>query len=267
VPHEPVIVGRQLTWPTLSIGPNQTRTVQLVLVIGTGVGEGEYTNQAWALNTVANRVISNIATAVVRLVPDPTFDCADLIGKVFDDRNGNGYEDQGEPGVPAIRLATVNGLLVTTDDQGRYHVPCADVPTKDRGENYVMKLDERSLPTGYRLTTENPGDVRLTAGKMAKLNFGVALHRVVRVDISAAAFTDDGKDLLPTWIGKMPSLYEQLKGKPTVVRLAYHLALGEDDSRAKPRLKTLQRRIEDDWKRSGDGHPLLIEQEVVEVLP
>lgn len=267
VAREPVIQGRSLSWPELTIGPNQTRTLTLVLVIGSGVGEGEYTNQAWAVNTVANRVVSNIGTAVVRLVPDPTFDCADLIGKVFDDRNGNGYQDDGEPGVPDVRLATPRGLLVTTDTEGRYHVPCADIPQYTRGSNFVMKLDERSLPTGYRLTTENPGDVRMTAGKMSKLNFGVALYRVVRVDVSAQAFVKNGDDLLDAWATQLPKLYERIKGQPTVLRLSYHLQPGEPDDTSKPRLRALQRRIEDDWQRSGDGHPVLIEQEIAEVQP
>lgn len=267
VPREPLMSGRTLSWPELSIGPNQTRTLTVVLVIGSGVGEGEYTNQAWAANTLANRVVSNIGTAVVRLVPDPTFDCADLIGKVFDDKNGNGYQDQGEPGVPAVRLATVRGLLVTTDAEGRYHVPCADIPQYDRGANFVMKLDERSLPTGYRLTTENPGDVRMTAGKMSKLNFGVALHRVVRVDVSAAAFERDGDKLLEAWAAQLPQLYERIKGQPSVLRLAYHPARGEDLGKARDRLRSLQRRIDDDWHRAGDGRPVLIEQEIAEVQP
>jgi len=211
--------------------------------------------------------VSNIGTAVVRLVPDPTFDCADLIGKVFDDKNGNGYQDQGEPGVPAVRLATVRGLLVTTDAEGRYHVPCADIPQYDRGANFVMKLDERSLPTGYRLTTENPGDVRMTAGKMSKLNFGVALHRVVRVDVSAAAFERDGDKLLEAWAAQLPQLYERIKGQPSVLRLAYHPARGEDLGKARDRLRSLQRRIDDDWHRAGDGRPVLIEQEIAEVQP
>ncbi|WNL44395.1 SdrD B-like domain-containing protein [Dyella sp. BiH032] len=267
MPREPLSNGRTLSWPDLSIGPNQTRTLTLVLVIGSGVGEGEYTNQAWASNTLANRVVSNIGSAVVRLVPDPTFDCADLIGKVFDDKNGNGYQDQGEPGVPAVRLATPRGLLVTTDAEGRYHVPCADIPQYDRGANFVMKLDERSLPTGYRMTTENPGDVRMTAGKMSKLNFGVALHRVVRVDVSAAAFEHGGDRLLDTWAAQLPKLYERIKGQPTVLRLAYHPARGENLDQARQRLRTLQRRIDDDWHRTGDDRPVLIEQEIAEVQP
>jgi uncharacterized repeat protein (TIGR01451 family) len=266
VPHEPQANGRELSWPDLSFAPSQTRSVQLVLIVGTGVGEGEYTNQAWALNTIADRVVSNVGTATVRIVPDPTFDCADLIGKVFDDRNANGYQDPGEPGLPAVRLVTPRGLLVTTDAEGRYHIPCAAVPEHARGENFVIKLDERTLPTGYRLTTENPGDVRVTAGKMVKLNFGATIHRVLRVDVSAAAF-DAAGHLLPEFEAQLPKLYASLQGKPSLVRIAYHLSGSESRDRAQPRIDALRRRIADDWNRQGRQYPLQVEQEIIEVQP
>jgi uncharacterized repeat protein (TIGR01451 family) len=266
VAREPEIRGRELSWPDLSFGPNQTRTVQLVLIVGTGVGEGEYTNQAWALNTIADRVVSNVGTATVRIVPDPTFDCADLIGKVFDDANANGYQDAGEAGLPAVRLVTPRGLLVTTDAQGRYHIPCAAIPEHERGENFVIKLDERTLPTGYRLTTENPGDVRVTAGKMVKLNFGATIHRVLRVDVSAAAF-DDAGHLRPEFQGQLPKLYASLQGKASLVRIAYHLSGTERRDHAQPRIDALRRRITDDWNSQGRQYPLQVEQEIIEVQP
>jgi hypothetical protein len=40
-------------------------------------------------------------------------------GLVFDDRNGNGARDEGEGGVPGVRVS--NGSeVVLTDAQGRY---------------------------------------------------------------------------------------------------------------------------------------------------
>ena len=104
-------------------------------------------------------------------------ECAEVIGKVFDDRNGNGYPDKGERGLSGVRVATPKGWLVITDRQGRFHLSCADFPDAAIGSNFIMKVDTRSLPTGYRLTTENPGLVRLTAGRLAKLNFGAAVQR------------------------------------------------------------------------------------------
>ncbi len=92
----------------------------------------------------------------MRVTPDPDFDCTDIIGKVFDDANANGYPDQGEKGLPGARVVTARGLLATTDEYGRFHITCAVVPDEDRGSNFILKLDDRTLPTGYRVTGENP---------------------------------------------------------------------------------------------------------------
>ena len=80
-------------------------------------------------------------------------------------------------------MALVDGTAKTirTDSKGRYHVPCASLPDQDIGSNIVLKLDERRAPSGFRVTTENPRVVRLTAGKMTKVNFGVQIARVVEL--------------------------------------------------------------------------------------
>ena len=42
---EPVIDGRQLTWPALTFTANQKRTLRLLLIVGSGVSEGDYIKQ------------------------------------------------------------------------------------------------------------------------------------------------------------------------------------------------------------------------------
>ena len=48
------------------------------------------------MNALTGAAMSSEATATVRIVPDPTFDCTDVTGKVFDDANRNGYQDGDE---------------------------------------------------------------------------------------------------------------------------------------------------------------------------
>ena len=105
------------------------------------------------------------ATATVRLVPDPTFDCTDATGKVFDDLNLNGMQDPGEAGIPGARVVTVRGLAATTDAHGRYHITCAITPNESRGSNFALKLDDRTLPSGYRMSTRTVQVKRATRGK------------------------------------------------------------------------------------------------------
>lgn len=262
IPREPAINVRELRWPPVTIERGASLQIKLMLIVGTGVSEGEYVNQAWALNAFSNVVASNVATATVRIVPDPTFDCSDIIGKAFDDKNRNGYQDDGEPGLANVRLATVNGLLVTTDSNGRFHITCADVPNEQRGSNFVLKLDERTLPTGFRLTTPNPGSVVLTRGKMAKLNFGATVHRVVRIDLMDAAFEPGSLALRPAWATSLTQLFPALAQDKSVLRIGYGRTGAEDAKLASDRVRSLQKYISDQWRDSAGTYHLIIETEV-----
>jgi uncharacterized repeat protein (TIGR01451 family) len=265
---EPMVAGRNLTWANQSFAAGEKKLYKLILIVGTGVSEGEYVNTAFALNSLVNSSVSNVASATVRVVPDPTFDCSDIIGKVFDDQNANGYQDQGEPGIPNVRVATVRGLLVTTDAEGRFHVACADIPQMDRGSNFIMKLDERTLPSGYRITTENPRVVRTTRGKMVKLNFGATIHKVFRLEMDERAFSGDDS-LLPEWQDKLKTLAPQLAQHPSVLRLAYRLKENEPPDQAKRRLAAIEKQVkalyarerDNDGKEKKDVPPLVIETE------
>ncbi|MBI3186580.1 MAG: DUF11 domain-containing protein, partial [Gammaproteobacteria bacterium] len=154
--EEPQVNGLQMVWPNRLINNDDITVIKMLLVAGAGVGEGEYVNRVQAVNNMSNGNTSAEASATVRVVPDPTFDCSDIIGKVFNDKNLNGYADDGEEGIAGARVNTAQGLQATTDEYGRYHFTCAVIPNQDRGSNFIVKLDERSLPTGYRITSENP---------------------------------------------------------------------------------------------------------------
>jgi uncharacterized repeat protein (TIGR01451 family) len=257
---DPTVNGRELTWTKQNFAPGQKIVFSLVLTIGAGVTEGEFVNQANAFNVFTHALISNLATATVRIVGDPSFDCPDIIGKVFDDANANGYEDPGEKGIAGVRLVTAQGLLVTTDKDGRYHIACPVRPDSAIGTDFIVKVDERTLPSGYRLTTDNPETVRLTAGKVTKLNFGATIHRVVRVEVNAAAF--DVLELRPEVAAQLDALVASLKDQRSIVRLAYSAA-EESDSTVQARLDSLKALLAQLWKTHECRYPLHTEEDIV----
>lgn len=255
---EPQQSGRLLSWPDQSFAAGEEKTVQLILVVGAGVGEGEHVNEAFAVNALVGAVVSNVADATVRIIPDPDFDCSDVIGKVFDDRNMNGVQDDGEPGLPGVRLATARGLLITTDAKGRYHVTCPMIPNEERGSNFILKLDERTLPTGFRMISVNPDTVRLTRGRMATLNFGAAIGRVVRLEVNSDVFQGDA--ISPAFDTRIDGLLEVIAVSPSILRIAYS-ARGEDERTIRRRLAALRDSIEAKWKEVDDRYRLIIEEE------
>ena len=151
---------------------------------------------------------------MVTIREDHVFDCGDIIGRVFDDLNGNGTADDGEPGLAAVRIATVKGVLVTTDKNGRFHLSCADIPNAETGSNFLMKLDTRTLPEGYRVTTENPRDVRLTRGKVTKLNFGAHKARGLALDAQPRCLREEQCQAEGKWAGGIDRLVSAAAASP-----------------------------------------------------
>ena len=199
---EPVVAGCVVSWTGITIPAGNSVTTTLDARIAAGFGS--LINRAIAVDQNGNPV-SNEATAEIVLPPKALFDCGDVIGKVFDNRNMNGYQDgpNGEDlGACRIRpMRAVNTMWrprlsraasrvcpmyawpqstarSSTDEYGRYQVLCAELPARI-GSNFTLKLDERSLPTGYRVTTENR--------RVVRLNFGAAIANVVDFDLTGGA--------------------------------------------------------------------------------
>ncbi|WP_309085020.1 CshA/CshB family fibrillar adhesin-related protein [Chelativorans sp.] len=256
----PVIAGRQIRFENVSVAGNAEIEIRLRLTALSSAGPGEHVNLAHVEDASGSRVSAE-ARAVVEIIVEPVFDCGDIVGKVFDDVNRNGYQDDGEPGLAGVRLATVKGWLITTDEHGRFHVACADLPEARIGSNFIMKLDTRTLPTGYRLTTENPRVVRLTAGKLTKLNFGASVGRVVRLDLTSEAFVPGRVELLPQWAEGVDQLITVLGQEQSVLRLTY-LGAGLELELAEERVKRMKELIAERWRGRQRSYPLNIETRV-----
>ena len=72
-------------------------------------------------------------------------------GQVYEDRNGNGTRDAGEPGVPGIKVS--NGVdIAVTDAQGEYRLDYVDGRTlfiiKPAGYDLAVRPD--GLPSRWR---------------------------------------------------------------------------------------------------------------------
>jgi uncharacterized repeat protein (TIGR01451 family) len=260
-PAEPTMTGRELVWNDLPMDRGEQHTIMMLLAVGAGVGEGEFTNRAQAFYGPTAAILSGEAAATVRVVPDPTFDCTDVTGKVFNDVNRNGFQDPGEQGLPGIRLVTPNGLSATTDAYGRYHITCAATPIEGRGSNFALKLDDRTLPSGYRASTQPLRVERATRGKALKMNFGASIYRVVSLDLADAVFEPGTTEIRLQWQPRMELLLTELRKAPSVLRLSY-LAEVEDEQLVRRRLSTVKQQVLDAWKGMDGAYQLTIEPEV-----
>lgn len=275
--------GRNITFKNINLYGNDKVSLTYMTLVGTGATPGIYKNIAWVENN--NRKVSSTVQSSVYIENDPLFSSTVIIGKVFNDINSNGYQDEAnaknlkldtltnkenylkykasinigdimgreskldsckifkikrpiknpyilssfkitdkyknfiifnndgsiiknikshpnsfnlkclrkivkiknkffeiieikniginEEGIPGVRLATVEGTIIETDEFGRYHLDGID-NISERGKNFIIKVDKSSIPLGSKFTTENPRVKRLSK-VMNKFNFGVHL--------------------------------------------------------------------------------------------
>jgi len=261
-PVEPRFEGRLLTID-LDVEPDKDTRVEYTLAVTGTVPLGTFKNtaQIYQLGQIL-KPVSRRAEADVDVIPDHVFDCGDIIGSVFDDKNRNGYQDPGEEGIPHARIASLNGSLTTTDSHGRFNVACADLTEGRIGKTYLLKLDPRSLPTGYRILSENPRSVRLTAGKVSKLGFAASIGRVVRLDIDDQAFLPGEVNLQPQWQDRLAKVVDLLQSAPTIFRIVYKTA---DTSQAihVQRSKSVKENLSREWKVKTNNYHLEIESNIM----
>ena len=84
-----------------------------------------------------------------------------------------------ERGIPGVRIASVEGLLIETDQYGRYHLAGMSGGAWERGRNFILKVDPSTLPAGAEFTTDNPLLRRITPGVPVRFDFGVKLPEQV----------------------------------------------------------------------------------------
>ncbi|RZV31823.1 MAG: DUF11 domain-containing protein, partial [Chromatiales bacterium] len=180
--------SRPVVFDAFDLGSNERVLIRYLMRVNVGVADGQYVN-----NVTVNvpQFESASASAPVTVIGDPMFEKSTLIGKVFDDRNANFRQDGDEPGIPGVRLATVDGLLVETDAKGRYHLADVDVDRFERGRNFIIKLDESTLPEGATVSSENPRLLRLTQATMSKVNFAVRFPEVNVQSCSQSCLIDN----------------------------------------------------------------------------
>ncbi len=250
----PVINARNLDFaPTMPVAGKLI--LKLKLMASTTLSTGKFVNNAQLIATFNGELMAT-AQATVTIIAEAVFDCSDIIGRVFDDLNANGYMDDGEPGLPGVRVVTLNGLLITTDAEGRFHVPCAAIPDAAVGSNFLMKLDVRTLPTGYKLTTENPRDVRVTRGKVVKLNFGATANHEVRLDIAGKAFIGGSLDLSDKWLSGIDRLIAILAKQRSTLKIVYHTS-GENPDLANARVAAMEETITTAWTMGKHKYKLV----------
>lgn len=165
------ISGRQLTFQFDSLTAGATLEILYAVTLTPDSTRGSGVNVA-----SASAPGFPTAQAEFRLTIRPGIlsDCGTIIGRIFVDKNFDGEQQRGEPGVPNAVVYLDDGNRIIADPDGLFSM--ANVVSGNR----VGVLDLSSLP-GYTLAPnlyrlENNSQsrlVRLEPGGLARMNFAV----------------------------------------------------------------------------------------------
>ena len=162
--------GPALTFTVGLMAANSEATLTYRVRLGLGADKGSGVNSA---HVEAGPTRSASARAGVRVSGGVFTAEACVIGKVYVDCNQNKVQDNGEPGIPGVRLYMEDGTNVTTDENGQYSL-CGIRPI-----THVLKIDPQSAPVGARFgitSSRNAGDaeslfIDLKNGELHRADF------------------------------------------------------------------------------------------------
>ncbi|MEG3791275.1 OmpA family protein, partial [Lysobacter sp. CCNWLW3] len=156
-----------------------------------------------------------------------------------------------ERGIPGVRIASVEGLLIETDQFGRYHLEGVAGGPWERGRNFILKVDPATLPPGSVFTTDNPVVRRVTPGLPVRFDFGVRLppgeipgaKEQVEMRIGEVFFAPGSAAVTPQYLPAVEKMAEKVReyGSGEVVIVAQ----GEYETLAMDRALAVRKALED----------------------
>jgi uncharacterized repeat protein (TIGR01451 family) len=174
----PTVNGSQITWSIATLAADASGTIVFRASV-----------RADAIGAIPNGVTVSSSTTD----PNPgnneavaeafvgAADQATIFGFVFEDVNGNGVQDSGEPGIQGVTI-TLNGTeSTTTDAEGLYYFIVSEP-----GVYTVVETD----PTGYFSTTPNQVRMEVSLGSSYPAHFGDARESSPFANIYGTVFED-----------------------------------------------------------------------------
>jgi len=125
-----------------------------------------------------------------------------------------------ESGIPGVRIGSVEGLLMETDQFGRYHLVGVSGGGLTRGRNFILKVDAATLPAGTTFVTRNPLLRRITPGVPTRFDFAVTLpatvleeQREVEMVLGEVVFAPDSARIAERYQPVIDRMAEQARGQ------------------------------------------------------
>ncbi|MBU1261747.1 carboxypeptidase regulatory-like domain-containing protein, partial [bacterium] len=137
-------------------------------MVGIDASLADQKNSAWCFGyTEEGRVSAGPASCVIRIKEGIFRKRGIIIGKVYEDQNGDGIQQEGEKGLPKVKLVMEEGTTVITDIEGRYSIPYI------KPGSHILMIDRTTLPSNNISPTKLSQLIVLPEGGISKVNFGL----------------------------------------------------------------------------------------------
>jgi len=172
----PTVNGRTTTFTYPSLNPGEALTIVYGALLTPDAIRGTGRNVAVATGRGPGGALvsSSSASFLVRIRPGIASDCGTIIGRVFIDKNFDGEQQPGEPGVPNAVIFMDDGNRITTDANGLFSLSYV-IAGYRTGTLDLTSLPGYTLaPNLYRIEANSQSrQVRLSPGGLVRMNFAV----------------------------------------------------------------------------------------------
>ena len=176
--NDAVSIGsRTFKWEYLRDLPaGESFTLTYGAVIGPDSNRGDGINRVYATGiSLGNQLVSREAEFRLKISEGVFTTRGTILGKVFDDDNANGRQDNNEPGIENVLLYMEDGTWVRTDSDGKFSINAV------REGTHVLRIDEPSIEgashiigTSSRFAGNSPSQfVEVPQGGLAVVDFAV----------------------------------------------------------------------------------------------
>ncbi len=174
---DPAISGAELVFGAGALPAGGTAVLSYSASVGPDSREGTTAvNTAFATGSTTGGVLMSNKARFSLIINGGVFTSKGvIIGKIFQDKNRNRIQDEGEPGIPGVVIYMEDGTRVITGTDGKFSIFGVTAGT------HVLRVDETSLPKGAKLEALSDrfmGDeasqfVDMPSGGLFKADFAV----------------------------------------------------------------------------------------------
>lgn len=159
-----ILTFDKLNGKNLEIKGKETIELSYILKVGIGVRDGKAENKAF-VNSFLNQKVSNIASYSIEIIKDPLFDTGSIIGKVFNDIDEDGYQDDA--------LAKNIKIIIETPNNSRVNL------YKNKSKRKITpKFVLKELKPGEKVIVDFKNDTK----KLSKITLSTKAGTYITLD-------------------------------------------------------------------------------------